>query len=301
MKRLSWLLVLVMVLLASSFVSAEPRVVDMEFKNAPVVDVFQILGELAGKNVLVDPSVSGQLSFYLQDLPVTEALDLVAKTTGFGYRMVGNTLVVATEARLREEFSTTGSSFVPVNHVTVADVQRLLGVVSPQVRVYGDDRLNLVVLYGTDDQLLQARDVIRQYDQPQHELPPTPEVEAQQFERYTLALEYADGERLAAQLSQIYPDREIRWMSDSRVIQARVSEQEINDIRQWLRARDLPEFQVRGIVAQQEAVMVLVEHEGVTDRMRVGSTLIGWTLTAVDDKIVTFEKDGRSFTAAMGR
>ncbi len=301
MKRLSWLLVLVMVLLASSFVAAEPRVVDMEFRNAPVVDVFQILGELAGKNVLVDPSVSGQLSFYLQDLPVTEALDLVAKTTGYGYRIVGNTLVVATETRLSQEFSTTGSSFVPVNHVTVQDVQRLLTVVSPNVRVYGDERLNLVVLYGTDDQLLQARDTIRQYDQPQHSLPPSPEIEAQQFERYTLALEYANGERLTSQLNQIYPDREIRWMEEGRVIQAKVSEREIGEIRQWLQERDLPEFNIRGIVAQQDSMMVLVEHEEVTDRMRVGSTLIGWTLTAVEDRLVTFEKDGRSFTATMGR
>lgn len=59
--------------------------VNMEFKQAPLVDVFQILGQLGGYNVLVDPSVSGQVSFVLNDLPVEEALDLVTRTTGFRY------------------------------------------------------------------------------------------------------------------------------------------------------------------------------------------------------------------------
>ena len=39
--------------------------VDMEFRDAPLVDVFQVLGGMGGLNVLVDPSVSGTVSFYL--------------------------------------------------------------------------------------------------------------------------------------------------------------------------------------------------------------------------------------------
>ena len=38
-------------------------VVNMEFNQAPLVDVFQILGQLGGC-VLVDPAVTGEVSTY---------------------------------------------------------------------------------------------------------------------------------------------------------------------------------------------------------------------------------------------
>ena len=60
----------------------------MEFSNAPLADVFHILGELAGYNVLIDPSVSGTVSFYLRDQPIATALDLVSRTTGYSYHIV---------------------------------------------------------------------------------------------------------------------------------------------------------------------------------------------------------------------
>lgn len=84
------------------------QVVNMEFQQAPLVDVFQILGQLGGYNVLVDPSVSGQVSFSLKDLSVEEALDLVTRTTGYRYQIIGNTMVVASQQRLKVSLAPRG-------------------------------------------------------------------------------------------------------------------------------------------------------------------------------------------------
>jgi type II secretory pathway component HofQ len=87
------------------------QLVNMEFQQAPLVDVFQILGQIGGYNVLVDPSVSGNVSFTLNDLTVEEALDLVTRTTGYRYQIVGNTMVVASQQRLKSEFGTQDFTF----------------------------------------------------------------------------------------------------------------------------------------------------------------------------------------------
>ena len=63
------LIAAVLVLMLVAPVLASPSV-NMEFKEAPLVDVFQILGEIGGLNVSVDRSVQGNASFVLRDLIV---------------------------------------------------------------------------------------------------------------------------------------------------------------------------------------------------------------------------------------
>lgn len=111
-------------------------VLDMDFKEAPLGDVFQVLGELAGYNVLIDPSVTGTISFYLKELTVTEALDLLIQVSGYDYRIVNNTLVVASKARLDERFQSQDSAFVALKNVSAQDASRLLAIVVPGVKTY---------------------------------------------------------------------------------------------------------------------------------------------------------------------
>lgn len=139
-------------------------VVDMDFKEAPLSDVFQVLGELAGYNVLIDPSVTGTISFYLKDMTVTEALDLLIQATGYDYRIVNNTMVVASQARLAERFQSNDSAFVALKNVSAADASRLLGIVAPGVKTYIDSELNILVLFGAAADLDFARQVLEKYD-----------------------------------------------------------------------------------------------------------------------------------------
>ncbi|HBN95538.1 MAG TPA: hypothetical protein DDZ66_04495, partial [Firmicutes bacterium] len=166
--RARWKLVLALcliVVLGSAFTPAlgQGRV-NMEFKQAPLVDVFQILGQLGGYNVLVDPSVSGEVSFVLHDLPMEEALDLVTRTTGYRYKLMGLTLIIASEARLKSEFGTEDFSFVSLEHVDVEAARNLISLVVPSVRSYVDPELDLVVLFGLTSDLQLAEQVLRQYD-----------------------------------------------------------------------------------------------------------------------------------------
>lgn len=47
----------------------------MEFKNQNIVDVLTIISDMAGKSIIIDPSVSGRISFYFNDSDYEDALD----------------------------------------------------------------------------------------------------------------------------------------------------------------------------------------------------------------------------------
>ena len=89
-----------LLILAASASSAET--VTFEFIDADYEDVFRTLGEIAGYNVLVDASISGQGSFNFKDIDVMEALDLVASFSGADYRISNNTLLVASKEKFAQ-------------------------------------------------------------------------------------------------------------------------------------------------------------------------------------------------------
>lgn len=47
----------------------------MEFKNQNIVDVLTIISDMAGKSIIIDPSVSGRISFYFNDSEYEDALE----------------------------------------------------------------------------------------------------------------------------------------------------------------------------------------------------------------------------------
>ncbi|MGI6641757.1 MAG: secretin and TonB N-terminal domain-containing protein [Limnochordia bacterium] len=298
------MLVLLLILTATPILA--DTLVNMEFKEAPLVDVFQILGEIGGWNVLVDPSVKGNVSFVLKDLSVEEALELVTRTTGYRYKVVGNTLVVATEERLRTEFSSEEFVFIALNHVDVNSARGLLSMVLPRVRIYADDTRQLMVVYGSPAELEMAQKVIREYDHPgmavktvAEEAPPAKEEIPLKSEAVPVI--YGDGAAIIRSLAVAFPSRTFHWDAQTRRIIGQALEEEWEIIRSLIWQLDLPNFQLKGVMQAGERSLALVEYGGSTVLLGEGDALEGWTLTDIQNRSVKFYQDGREFTAVMGR
>ena len=311
-----WKLVLTVclaVLLAAAPVFAN-QVVNMEFQQAPLVDVFQILGQLGGYNVLVDPSVSGDVSFVLNDLTVEEALDLVTRTTGYRYQLVGNTLVVASEARLKTEFGSEDVKFVTVRHVAVQDAQKLVSLMVPGVRTYVDPELDLVILYGVTSDLEVAERVIKDYDQegsrrpkpaaaPQTQ-PAAVQVQTEEKEQLvsgTISLRYAHGAPILEAVRQKYPHREFAWNEQTRMLTGLTTAEEWEEVILLVREFDLPDFVLKGILSSTDQMIALVEYQGRTSMLKLGEELQGWTVEKIESGSVVFAQNSRSFTIRLGR
>lgn len=286
--------------------------VNMEFQQAPLVDVFQILGQLGGYNVLVDPSVSGNVSFVLNDLPVEEALDLVTRTTGYRYQLMGNTLVVASAARLKTEFGSEDVRFVSINHVEVEAAQKLVSLMVPSVRSYVDPELNLVVLFGVTSDLELAEQVLVQYDRQggmrpgqsaSQTQPVTVEAENKQDSLIsgTITLLYAEEAAIMEAVLQEFSHREFAWNEQARMLTGLATAEEWEQVSILVRELDYPDFVVKGVLSSADQMIVLVEYQGKTSMLKAGDTLHGWTIQTISDGTILFTQGSRSFTIGLGR
>lgn len=168
MQRVLWIMVLPLLLWSAGVVQAQAAagqsVVDMEFDGARLADVLRVLGELGGYNVIVDPGVQQQVSFRLQGMTVDEALEMVIRTSGYSYRVLGNTLVVGTEATLQQRFDKTESSIVPLRYADPETLLPVLRLVVPGVEAQVDVTQRALVLRGTPAELAQAEQIVRERD-----------------------------------------------------------------------------------------------------------------------------------------
>jgi type II secretory pathway component HofQ len=68
-------------LLAASTVSAKPKTVTLDVKDADVRDVLQSLKTQCGvKNMIIDKDMAGKATFYLRDVPCETAFRVVLRT-----------------------------------------------------------------------------------------------------------------------------------------------------------------------------------------------------------------------------
>lgn len=69
--------------------------VTLDFKEADIRNVLKIISYKAGVNIVTTPEVVGNINIRLVDVPWQKALDVILKTSGFGYEKQGNIITVA--------------------------------------------------------------------------------------------------------------------------------------------------------------------------------------------------------------
>ncbi|MGI6610250.1 MAG: secretin and TonB N-terminal domain-containing protein [Limnochordia bacterium] len=143
--------------------ASQPPLVDLEFRDAEILDIYQVLGDLAGWNVVADQSVKGKFGLSLRATPLTQALDLVAQSTGFGYHLMGNTLVVVPASRLKA-MAPRDFALLSVRHMALETAKALLEAGVPGVTVSLDQRQRAVLVQGTAAEVQDAQAVLAKYD-----------------------------------------------------------------------------------------------------------------------------------------
>jgi type IV pilus secretin PilQ/predicted competence protein len=76
--------------------SAESKTVTINVKDANIQEVLKAYSLQTGQSIVVGPDVvSDNVNVRLNDIPWQEALDVILKPYGFGYRVVGGTIVIS--------------------------------------------------------------------------------------------------------------------------------------------------------------------------------------------------------------
>lgn len=155
---------LVWVLALASWSCGAEELLDLSFDQVDYAQIFRMLGESQGLNVLVGPEVIGQGSFQLKGVSFSEALQLIANYSGYAYRLAGNTLLVSSPSRL-QELAHKEVRYIELNRVTSAEVLDALALLLPRENVYAAPTGGLVVLQGTPEVLDRAEELIDRLEQ----------------------------------------------------------------------------------------------------------------------------------------
>ena len=281
----------------------EKFLIDMEFRDAPVGDVYHVLGELAGLNVLVDASVKGTISLYLKELTIESALELISKTTGFRYVIEEKTLIVATAERLRQEFAAEEFEFMYLKNVSVNEAKQLLQVIIPEIKTYVDSERNLIVLHGLKNDLERGISLLEKYDSGETMSAPfitASEEQSSSVQTRAITVSYANGNEILQLVKKLYPDRYFEWDGKLGLLFGRTTAAEWEHVVKVVNQKDIPEFIIRGIVIA-EVSRVLLEYQGETKLVAEGEKFHDWLLTSIEGKEVVFSQGNREFTVTMRR
>ncbi|WP_411887539.1 type IV pilus secretin PilQ [Hydrocarboniphaga effusa] len=158
--------------------------VSLSFQSIDIRSLLQIIADVAGTNMVVSDSVTGEIAMRLQNVPWDQALDIILRTKGLGMRQQGNVMIVAPLAELAErdkieaeaekqkvELAPLRSELIQVNYAKVADVAALLksgenSILSERGRVSIDDRTNTLLVLETREKINEIRTLVARLDIP---------------------------------------------------------------------------------------------------------------------------------------
>ena len=158
--------------------------ISLSFQSVDVRSLLQIIADVAGTNMVVSDSVSGEIAMRLQNVPWDQALDIILRTKGLGLRQEGNVMLVApleelaarekTEletAQQQEQLAPLRSEIIQVNYAKAGEMAALLrsgenSLMSERGRVSVDERTNTMLVNETREKLAEIRALVARLDIP---------------------------------------------------------------------------------------------------------------------------------------
>lgn len=151
-------------------VYAQEPIPRIDFVDAAVMDVVQVLAKQAGLDVVAsaDPQAAAKrVTVHLNQVTAEEAIDHILRANGFNYERKGRVILVST---LPQDLSPTayrgGFRVIKLKYLSADRVSQLISKLNAQIVSLPGERANLLVLRGRDADLLEAEKMIKQIDQP---------------------------------------------------------------------------------------------------------------------------------------
>ncbi len=164
----------------------------VNFKDVDLQDFFRLIHEVSGLNVVLDPSVRGNVTLVMEDVPWDQVLDIVLQNNNLDKQLNGNVLRIASKATLKAEAEQKVALLAAeVNSEPIVMVTRRLSYaratnqggstggkqqmgkgmddllkpfLSSRGSVFGDPRTNTLIIRDTQSTIPRLYDLINQLD-----------------------------------------------------------------------------------------------------------------------------------------
>jgi type IV pilus secretin PilQ/predicted competence protein len=152
--------------------------IGMNFKDVDIRDVILIIGNITGKNFIIDPKVKGKVTINFTSVPWDQALDIILSMNNLGMVEENNVIIVASmdqleakakkESSLEEERTLAGPVDVYTRRISYAKADEVAEIVKAYIsrrgQVLVDKRTNLLLIRELRSRIGSITDLIDQLD-----------------------------------------------------------------------------------------------------------------------------------------
>ncbi|MCK4309158.1 MAG: hypothetical protein KAW42_04190, partial [Candidatus Atribacteria bacterium] len=136
--------------------------INLKIFEEDVVNVIRALSELSGIDIMIDDSVTGEITLNFSNKTFREAIELILVNKGLDYTEVSNTLIIAAKDVIEEYKEPITRIFVLKNATAKAAKVILDGYKDEgaKVNIVADTRMNTLIVKGTEEEIKKIENLI---------------------------------------------------------------------------------------------------------------------------------------------
>jgi type IV pilus assembly protein PilQ len=158
--------------------------ITLDFQDAPVRHILQLLADVSGRNIVIAEAVQGNITLKLKEVPWDQALDLVLTMHGLGMETDGNIIRINTLQNLARQRDEEGrvkatqiqaedlvTRVVPVHYTVAKDMIDTLAkgdtkFLSERGHISADERTNTLIIQDVASSIDQVVGLVHKLDTP---------------------------------------------------------------------------------------------------------------------------------------
>jgi type IV pilus assembly protein PilQ len=158
--------------------------VTLEFADADIRKIFQLIAEVSNLNFLVGDDVSGTISIKLVNVPWDQALDVILETKGLGMKKEGNIVMIRPKGKImsladeelaaRRAYERTldlRTKIFDINFASVADIAgQFQSFKSERGTISVDSRTNRVIVSDVEPSIEKMANLLKALDIPEKQV-----------------------------------------------------------------------------------------------------------------------------------
>jgi type IV pilus assembly protein PilQ len=162
------------------------RKVTLEFSDADIRKIFQLIADVSNLNFLIGDDVTGTISLKLVNVPWDQALDVILESRGLDMKREGNIVQIKPRGKFkteeqeeealkieREKRMTLYTRVFDVNFASLGEVvKQFEGLKSrhPDAHIIPDARTNKIIVKDNENRLKDMADLLSKIDQPEKQV-----------------------------------------------------------------------------------------------------------------------------------
>ena len=139
--------------------------VSIHAEDTHLPTILAILAEESGYNIVTGPNVQSQdkLTIHLDNVPIDQAINLVIRASGLSYEIVGNSILVANQAKINEDIGLM-PYVISLQYANAEEISMLLQHVTENISV--DPTGNKLLVSASPKKIAEIEEIIKEIDVP---------------------------------------------------------------------------------------------------------------------------------------